>query len=374
MDTIIYHNDQRSANTFNSNLKSGDLNPLLRKSYKQLININTRFRNNYTITSATNFGFMMSTPVKKVVSMKVIDVQIPKIVYTVSSMLGSNNFIIDLSDGDKFTIDISDGSYTGTVIAATIQQALQTDASFVKVWYNSIDGKISFDGSGTNFGLNFGFNDSSCNLFSQTGSNLYKDQLTLGWMLGFRKNYTYRTPIKASDGSSCTNLNGGTSSLKLSQLRNLSKVHNRRSSLTEVKENGSQYLQQNLRCYHQTVYPKPLDICFNYTGKSSYTGEAVYDGHGSRYFLLSINDFQNNHNIAVVSPLQEETLGDGNILAKISSECCNKCCYENTERMYFGPTDIAKLHIILYDEFGRIVDLNNGDYSLTLELEVLYDL
>ena len=196
MDTIIYHNDQRSANTFNSNLKSGDLNPLLRKSYKQLININTRFRNNYTITSATNFGFMMSTPVKKVVSMRVVDVQIPKIVYTVSSMLGSNNFTVDLSGGHKITIDISDGSYTGANIVSTInKKLLLTPANFVIATYSSTDGKITFNGSGTDFSLNFEFNDASCNQFAQTGSNIYKDQLTLGWLLGFRKNYTYRTPI-----------------------------------------------------------------------------------------------------------------------------------------------------------------------------------
>ena len=33
-----------------------------------------------------------------------------------------------------------------------------------------------------------------------------------------------------------------------------------------------------------------------------------------------------------------------------------------------------KLQITLYDEFGRIVDFNNADYSMTIELEVLYDL
>ena len=141
-----------------------------------------------------------------------------------------------------------------------------------------------------------------------------------------------------------------------------------------IKQNGYRYLQHKNQCLPQEVYPQPLDISYNYSGLSTYVGEAIYDVHGSRYFLLSVNDFQNNHNITVVSPLQQETLGDGNILAKVSSECCNKCCYENTERMYFGPTNISKLHLILYDEYGRIVDLNNGDYSFTLEIEVIYDL
>jgi len=32
------------------------------------------------------------------------------------------------------------------------------------------------------------------------------------------------------------------------------------------------------------------------------------------------------------------------------------------------------VEIKIYDEFGRIVDINNADYSLTLELEIVYDL
>jgi len=116
------------------------------------------------------------------------------------------------------------------------------------------------------------------------------------------------------------------------------------------------------------------DISNTYTGKRSYTGEAVFDGHGTRYFLLSVNDFQNNHNEVFISPFKEQSLADNNILAKISTECCNDCCCENPERIYFGPVDLTKLEIKLFDEFGRLVDVNNADYSFTIELELLYDL
>ena len=44
---IINHDALKSVNTFNSNLKKGDINPLLRKSYKQLLNINSRFKKSY---------------------------------------------------------------------------------------------------------------------------------------------------------------------------------------------------------------------------------------------------------------------------------------------------------------------------------------
>ena len=91
-------------------------------------------------------------------------------------------------------------------------------------------------------------------------------------------------------------------------------------------------------------------------------------------FLIAINDFQNNHDSTFISPFQLQTIADNNILAKISTKCCDKCCVEQPERIYFGPTDIARLEIKIYDEFARIIDINNADYSLTLELEIVYDL
>ena len=45
----------------------------------------------------------------------------------------------------------------------------------------------------------------------------------------------------------------------------------------------------------------------------------------------------------------------------------------NRTREYFGPVDIQRLHIALYDEYGRIIDLNNMDWSFTLSFETLYN-
>ena len=41
----------------------------------------------------------------------------------------------------------------------------------------------------------------------------------------------------------------------------------------------------------------------------------------------------------------------------------------NRTREYFGPVDIQRLTIQLKDEFGRIIDLNNMDWSFTLAFE-----
>ena len=43
-------------------------------------------------------------------------------------------------------------------------------------------------------------------------------------------------------------------------------------------------------------------------------------------------------------------------------------------RQYFGPVDIQKLQIQLLDEYGRILNLNNMDYSFCLTFQTIYEL
>jgi hypothetical protein len=45
-----------------------------------------------------------------------------------------------------------------------------------------------------------------------------------------------------------------------------------------------------------------------------------------------------------------------------------------TPRQYFGPVDIQKLHIQMLDEYGRILNLNNMDYSFCLTFQTIYEL
>ena len=42
------------------------------------------------------------------------------------------------------------------------------------------------------------------------------------------------------------------------------------------------------------------------------------------------------------------------------------------EREYFGPVRLEKFNIRILDKFGDIVDFNYNDFSLVLELQILY--
>jgi len=43
-------------------------------------------------------------------------------------------------------------------------------------------------------------------------------------------------------------------------------------------------------------------------------------------------------------------------------------------REYFGPVDIQRLHIRLLDDHGRVLDMNNTNYSFCLTFKMVYNL
>jgi len=302
---IIKHNENKKEEYYPVNYKSGILNPLTIKTFKKIININTRFRDNYETTFSSDFVINLPDTLKKVLSMQVINYQLPNTVYTISNRLGSNSFFVN----NKLLL-LTNGSYDADGIVEEINFRLQECQCNVKIQYNNTNGKMNFMSlDDSSFNLNFDYFE-NLDMYYNLASNINKNHLTLGWLLGFRGN--------------------------------------------NVTKNG----KNNIIKYEACNY---------------YEAESIYDNIGNNYFLLSINDYQNNNNTTFISPFKYQSLTDNNILSKISSGCCNnKIIYP--KRIYFGPTNINKLHIKIYDEFGRIIDINNADLSIELECEILYDL
>jgi hypothetical protein len=317
---VIKHQDSQPMDTFNSHLKAGMINPLKRKETRRILNLNTRFRNNYKSTSSTNFIFAMPFMLKNVVSLKLVSNEFPTAVYTFSDKLCSNSFKITTYDFvggvivNKITkeVIIPNGTYppADLILYLTNNVFNVPPLDIIEVTCNINTGKFVFSRKTTApansyFDLDFSCKDKNPCSYTTHGE-IDPIQLTAGWLLGFRK---------------------------------------------------SAY------SWDDNIPTPPI-----------YTGEGLYDYHGTRYFLLSVNDFKNNHGTNIISPFQEDSLADNNIIAKISSECCKDSCCQHIKRTYFGPVNLTKLEIKMMDEYGRILDMNNMDYSLSFELEILYDL
>jgi len=302
---IIKHAETKKEEYYPVNVKSGLINPLTIKTLKKVINIDTRFRDNYENSSSTDFVINLPTAFKKVLSLQVINYQLPYTIYSISKKTGSHSFYVDSS-----LIEINDGAYDENSLVREINSKLPSDISLV---YNSLSGKFTFTSLNSNvFSLNFDYIENATMNYN-IETNIDKNQLTLGWIMGFRNN--------------------------------------------RIIKNGKQ-------------------ISIKYEGSNSYVSEYCYDGGlSNKYYLLSVNDYQNNHNNVFVSAFKYQTLTDNNILCKMTNSKeygAKPLLYP--KRIYFGPTNINKLHIKIYDEYGRILDVNNGDLTIELECEILYDL
>lgn len=316
---IKLHTDNKSKTTHNLPFKQGRINPLLRQTFMQEININTLFRPNYVTTSATDYQFTMPNPIKNVVSMRLSSLEIPCCIYAISGSLKSNEFTVraydyvgtSITNDNTATFTIPDGNYTATELVNYMNSNFFNTPPYDRIVaeFDTITKRITFRPSAGATAQQL--YDIDFRLSSNQGRPY---QLNLGWMIGFR-NPTY-------------------------------------SSIEEG---------QNIS-----------------TANSVFTAESCFSECYTKYLLLHVNDFNNNHNIVMDTPYQEGMISSTELLGKIpvcgDCEIQTPCCKNMKKREYFGPVNIDRLHIRLYDQYGNIVDVNSGDYSFSLEVECLYDL
>jgi hypothetical protein len=112
----------------------------------------------------------------------------------------------------------------------------------------------------------------------------------------------------------------------------------------------------------------------------NYVSEGVTDVTGPRYLYLVVDDHNNNVNNGFYSAFNSSLLNN-NILARISLQSnffsvqlSNNLSIVTNPREYFGPVNIQNLNIQLLDEYGRVIDLNNMDYSFCLTMTTVYDI
>ena len=321
-----------------SNNNVSHINPIMQKTMTKLININTKFRKNYYNQQSTNFSFDLTNELKNVISMSLVSIQIPKnSFYPISSKLQTNEFtMIFYSDSDTtgtpYTIKIMDGVYTGIQLQNYLNEYVFTgdgenqDLSGVVCEMDAITNKFRFykdvrfaNNGGTDVNINDVSERDSLKKFDidwRIQSNKDRPiQFNLGWLLGYKKQY-----YKYSDD----------------------------------------YVEHNKVSFDKL---------------EGYSSDSVFN-IDDNYFLLSIDDYNNNHAPLILSPFQQSVFNDNNVLAIIPKEQDNKN-YEdinyNAGRKYFGPVTISKLKVGLLDQYGRTVDLNDSDFSFTLKVEQLYN-
>jgi hypothetical protein len=302
--------------SFPSEFFPGVINPLKKRTIKKNVNIDTRFRENYYANSSTNFNMSLPTNFNDVVQMQLSSIELPTTFYAVSKQYSNNYFTITVNDGTNISstvINIPDGNYTQQTIMEIINtQLFNAGYPFTNVLF----------------------------IINLAGTHTGSGQTIVG---------------PTSDGS----------------------------SIVSIELN----FQLDRFGIDDKTTPLPLKLGWMlgfrnglYVGNTNYVSEGVVDTTGPRYMYLVVDDYNTSVNNSFYSAFNSSILNK-NIIARISlqSNLFNVLVQNNlniitTPREYFGPVNINNLTIQLLDEYGRIVDLNNMDYSFCLGLTTVYDI
>ena len=311
--------DKPYLSSYPSEFFPGVINPLKKRSIKKNLNIDTRFRENYFSSPSTDFHFSLPINFDNVLQMQLTSLELPTTYYNVSKQYGNNFFSITVttaSGTSTSVVTIPDGNYTYNGIV------------------NIINGQLS------NLGAPF-------------------DQVV--FLLNINNN--------SGSGQMMVGINSSPPPPPI--------------TITSLSLN----FQADRFGIDDRSMPLPLKFGWMlgfrngiYENNLNYVSEGVVDVTGPRYIYLVVDDHNNNVNNGFYSAFNSSLLNN-NILARISLQSrffdvqiTNNLNIVTNPREYFGPVNIQNINIQLLDEYGRVLDINNMDYSFCLTLITAYDI
>jgi hypothetical protein len=359
-DPITAHNieinriDTPGQNISTYGTARGVINPVLTNTFLRGVNIDTRFRENYYSTKSTNITITLPFRLERVISYRIVGITLPLSYYNISQSYGNNviqiNIVSNVSGtvGVLYNLILPDGCYNTTqnvsVYSSCLEQVvnniLTNDPNSpnnnpacvglnLKYTIDRTSGRSVFAQDATIAGtiaynfeiiMNVGYNVQTGGVEDDYSRVL---MLKLGWILGFR--LAQYTSSNSSPPTSDTNFG---------------------SIISE-------------------------GICFT---------------KNPLYGFLAIDDFNKNSNDYYMSVFSN-SISVPNIISKVNFTAFSEGVGEfqavqgesssnaiNREKRYYGPVNIQRLKITLYDDFGRILDLNNMDWNLELAFECVYNM
>ena len=326
---------------------TGVVNPIQRRTIKRALNIDTRFRPNYNSTKSTDIQISLPYRFEKVIGLRVAAVEMPLTYYAISADNGNNVFrvnwvdnvtdpaspvtradVITVPDGNYETVFTSTSDTRNTTIESAINALLKETPHgnaplYLRFTVDRTSGRSIFaqDISGAAYAIPFTitFNvDQSGRTVEQAALPLY-----LGWSLGFR--------------GAVYNRAGATS--------------------TSTQTTSTAIISEGTCCIH-----------------------------GPQYAFIAIDDYNNSVNNYFISAYKD-SVASPNVVARLNLTQIQQCgqVYQMGQddgvsnqmdfrsRTYFGPVDIQKMRVTVFDEFGRIINLNNMDWSMAILFECMYE-
>ena len=355
---------------------------------KQTISIDSRHRNNYYETLSTSYSINLPERQKDVLEMAIVAVEMPMSFYSISEYLGNNTMLViadsSLNSGSvpinsvsyvnssnniidfepvsiAWRVKLEDGNYD---TKSWMTDKLTIERSMNRSLTLAIPGAINKDGKFAAFEtplekdwLNSNFNgtkDIRYTINKINGKSVFSTPLPSE----FNRNTSYEYNTK-----------------NITKIRFCVDTHGNFDTNTDIHKRMGWAI--GFRAAEYVVGASELSH-----SRFSAVSEGVGFISSLRYGFLSIEDYQNNAHPSLMVAFNDYII-DKKIMTRLclaplrlghdlSSRETGFISHRRTPRNYFKPVDIDKLTIKLFDEYGRIIDLNNMDWSLTVEFSKLY--
>jgi len=334
-----------------------------------IIPVDSIFRNQTNFENANEFVYYMQDSLKNIGYVRLSSIELPKIYPSFSTILNNNILEIGRDSGGVLVtenIESNEKQYFNlssliTDLNSNFANTLGLTNFLIEVV--TIDGvdrvKISAD---QDFVLNFscdnhpyiyqerliiktGVTPQEARENYRLGNNIYYDRETM---------VIYKMVVR-----SFVTINDKDTNFLNEDVENISIL----SSQTTDLGKGS-------RNYSIKIPPLGYYLGFRnkfYSGSNEYISETIPNIFINKYILVKINDYgktPTNH-------------GDYEYIGKVVIRDPSVNTFDNesnllSKRFIFqSPEDISQLKVSLHDPFGNLIDLNDQDYSLTVELGVI---
>ena len=369
---------------------AGYLNPINVKTTITGMNIDSRFRDDYYSTRSSNYVLHLPQRQKKVVSLRIATTEIPVSWYAVSRRRGDANFVIRMA---RSTLTNDNINNTGTAthaprafyysdITNVNKSAFITvpEGNYYYAWLVTLpDGNYEMDfqkesnAEDIRTAINKAISLVQPGYMSEQTGTFYGCN---GSQLNPLTDICYDVArVSGRSTFAIPSLDQGDSVFQSSTYGDGFAIE------FAVSENGSLNLAENI----QLRLGWQLGFRLGRYEAFSMLSEGICMLCGPRYIFVAIEDGQKNTGNSFIAAFSQSSL-DKNIMTRInaanlmddvgvfkSASDPGLSNQLNRTREYFGPVNIDRLHISLQDEYGRELELNNMDWSMTLVFEHLYD-
>jgi len=284
-----------------------------KETKKKYLNIDTRFREDYSYSQTANYVINLPEKITEVKSMYITNIEIPDVLYNLSSTQNNNSFVLTQTTNatppviTKKIITVPSNKY-----AKITDLHNQLNYQFTQLTPPITDISFSYDVSinKTKLGTLRSSNKYNLNFAVDASGNFDRSLLNskMGWILGFRD-----------------------ISLNISPDSNI-------------------------------FAPALPDI---FGPKYLYLAIDEFSNGNQRSFVSSLPRSLINKNIIARISVSTLLFGFNNLISANRADGS----MVSDKRVYSGKIDLQKLHVQILDEYGNPVSLNGLDFSFCVEVE-----